>query len=122
MISNVLLGTDDLAKAERFYNELLTHFEAQLCQRTDRAILWKAKAFPVGIAVCIPHNGKAASNGNGNMIGLKADSRSMVDEIYATALALGGTCDGKPGERKQGVYAAYFRDLDKHKFGVFYLG
>lgn len=32
--------------------------------------------------------------------------------FYTTALALGGTDEGAPGERAQKLYRSYFRDLD----------
>jgi predicted lactoylglutathione lyase len=34
-------------------------------------------------------------------------------------LANGGTCEGKPGQRFEGFYAAYFRDLDGNKLNAF---
>ncbi|MEH6534680.1 MAG: VOC family protein [Photobacterium frigidiphilum] len=121
MISNTILGTDDLEKSEAFYDSLLALFGAKQVMRNERSILWKSETSEVGIAVCIPHDGQGATNGNGSMVGLKAGSISEVEKIYETALALGGTCEGKPGERKPGVFAAYFRDPNKNKFGVFFV-
>ena len=62
-----------------------------------------------------PHDGNAATVGNGVMVALAADSREQVDAIYAAAIAAGGADEGAPGERGPGVYAGYFRDLDGNK-------
>ena len=48
-----------------------------------------------------------------------AKNPAQVDEVYATAIAQGGTCEGKPGDRGGGFYAAYFRDLDGNKLNAF---
>jgi len=122
MVTNIILGTNDLAKAEQFYDSLLALFGAEQTIKNDSSILWKSESNSVGIAVCIPFDGLPASNGNGSMVGLKAESFDHLKNIYKTALILGGSCEGEPEEREPGVYAAYFRDLDHNKFGVFYLG
>ncbi|MEI8593280.1 VOC family protein [Photobacterium sp. Hal280] len=121
MISNVLLGTNDLPRAERFYDALLVLFGAKKTMKTERSVLWQTHNESVGIAICTPHNGQAATSGNGSMIGLQANSADMVTAIYQKALELGGTDAGEPGERKPGVFAAYFRDPDDNKLGVFFV-
>ncbi|MRI34908.1 glyoxalase [Endozoicomonas sp. OPT23] len=121
MISNVLLGSNDLKKAEVFYDELLVIFDAKQTMNTEKAILWKSEDGSVGIAVCKPHDGLVATSGNGSMVGLKADSKEMAIAVYENAISLGESCGGAPGERRTGVFAAYFRDLDKNKFGIFYV-
>ena len=35
------------------------------------------------------------------------------------SLSLGGTCEGPPGDRGGGFYAAYFRDRDGNKLNAF---
>jgi predicted lactoylglutathione lyase len=42
-----------------------------------------------------------------------------VDAFYAKAIDLGGTDEGPPGERFEGFYAGYFRDLDGNKLNAF---
>ncbi|WP_066018733.1 VOC family protein [Endozoicomonas atrinae] len=119
MISNILLGTNDINKAEIFYNELLSLFQAKQVIKKEDAILWKTSDDSVGLAICKPHNQLEATSGNGCMVGLKASSDEMVVKVYDRAISLGATCEGPPGERKEGVFAAYFRDLDQNKFGIF---
>jgi predicted lactoylglutathione lyase len=60
--------------------------------------------------------------GNGVMVALSADSAGLVDAIYAKAIELGGSDEGPPGQRGEGFYAAYFRDLDGNKLNIFYTG
>ena len=43
-----------------------------------------------------------------------ANSTSQVDEFYRQAIAAGGICNGKPGLRHKGYYAAFVRDPDGH--------
>ncbi len=103
MISNILLGTNDIDKAEVFYDELLALFHAKQAMKNDNAILWKTNDDSVGIAVCKPHNKQQATSGNGSMVGLKASSNEMVVKVYDKAISLGATCEGAPGYRKKGV-------------------
>ena len=78
------------------------------------------------LAVTPPHDGKAATVGNGVMPALVVDSRDKVDALHAKALELGGSCEGAPGLRSeegpQAFYGAYFRDLDGNKLCAFRTG
>lgn len=121
MLTNVLLGTNDLARSESFYDALLARLGAKQVMKNERSILWKSSDDGVGIAVCLPYDGGAATHGNGAMVGLKARSIEHLVDIYDTALRLGGSCEGAPGERRPGVHAAYFRDPDRNKFGIFFV-
>ena len=53
---------------------------------------------------------------------LEAADREMVDRVYQVALTAGGSCEGPPGERNPGFYAAYFRDPDGNKCNAFLMG
>jgi predicted lactoylglutathione lyase len=79
-----------------------------------------------GLAVCKPHDGNAATAGNGNMASIACDSRARVDALYAKAMELGGSCEGPPGVRgeegPQAFYGAYFRDPDGNKLAAFRIG
>ena len=56
------------------------------------------------------------------MVALSVSSRDKVDTLHKLALELGGTDEGAPGERGDGFYAAYFRDLDGNKLNCFCMG
>jgi predicted lactoylglutathione lyase len=69
-----------------------------------------------------PFDGRAATVGNGVMIGLIVDSHGKVDRVHKKALELGATDEGAAGPRGDGFYAGYFRDLDGNKLNVFCVG
>ncbi len=70
-----------------------------------------------------PHDGNAATVGNGMMVALAVDSQEKVNALHAKALELGGTDEGAPGPRgDSGFYAGYFRDLDGNKLNAFFMG
>lgn len=120
MISHINLGTNDLARAEAFYSELLKAFDAVLAFRSERTIYYALGEKGANLAINTPFDGKPASHGNGTMVALAARDKAQVDSVYHKAIELGGSCDGKPGDRLDGaLYAAYFRDPDGNKFGIF---
>ena len=53
---------------------------------------------------------------------MNADSKEQVDAFYAKAIELGSTDEGPPGQRIEGFYAGYFRDLDGNKLNAFVFG
>lgn len=121
MISHFNLGTNNLDASEAFYNELLKFFDAKQLYKAERTIFYSLGDSRVKLCINKPFNGEPATAGNGSMVGLSMASKEEVNDIYARALELGGTSEGEPGDRADGVvYAAYFRDLDGNKFGVFY--
>jgi catechol 2,3-dioxygenase-like lactoylglutathione lyase family enzyme len=122
MIGYVTLGTNDFPRAVKFYDELLGKLGAKRVFSTDRAVAWGTSETAPGIGVCMPFDGKPATRGNGSMVAIVVDSREKVDQLYALALALGGTDEGKPGPRGEGFYAAYWRDLDGNKLNFFHMG
>jgi catechol 2,3-dioxygenase-like lactoylglutathione lyase family enzyme len=68
-----------------------------------------------------PNNGEPVVPANGTMIGFHVTSKEGVDAAHATALSLGGTCEGPPGPRPlygPDFYGAYFRDPLGNKFAV----
>ncbi|MBM5810718.1 MAG: VOC family protein [Gammaproteobacteria bacterium] len=119
MIGYVTLGTNDVARAARFYDELLALIGAKRWMEHDRGVAWTVAPDRPGLGVMQPFDRKPATAGNGTMIALVVDSPALVDALYAKALALGGTDEGPAGPRGKGFYAAYFRDLDGNKLNAF---
>ena len=119
MIGYVTLGTADLARGGVFYDALAKEMGVGRMMDEDTFIAWGEMNGPAGVAITKPFDGQAASVGNGTMAALNAKDPAQVDEVYATAIAHGGTCEGKPGDRGGGFYAAYFRDLDGYKLIAF---
>lgn len=122
MLGYVTLGTNDLARAGRFYDELLAEFGAKRAMEMKSFIAWSTGPGSPMVSVIEPFDGKAATVGNGVMVALMASSKAQVDALYRKALALGGRDEGAPGPRGDGFYAAYFRDLDGNKLNAFFLG
>ena len=121
MIGYVTLGTNDLQKAALFYDALATEMGGARTMEFDGFIAWGGGAGPM-ISLIKPYNGDAATVGNGVMVALAAKDKAQVDALHAIALANGGVCEGPPGDRMDGFYAAYFRDTEGHKLNAFYMG
>ncbi|HEY8521838.1 MAG TPA: VOC family protein [Gammaproteobacteria bacterium] len=119
MIGYVTLGTNDLERAAKFYDELLAELGAKRYIETEKLIAWSAGQDKPGLGVIKPYDGKPATVGNGSMVALAVDSPEKVQKLHAKALALGGKDEGAPGKRFGNFYAAYFRDLDGNKLNAF---
>jgi len=122
MIGYTTFGTNDLARAAKFYDALLAELGGKRSMATDSLVLWATAPGTPMVGVIKPNDGKAATVGNGVMVALAASSKAQVDAVYAKALALGGKDEGKPGPRGGGFYAGYFRDLDGNKLNAFFMG
>jgi predicted lactoylglutathione lyase len=122
MIGYTTLGTNDIKRAAQFYDALLGEFGAKRAMETDKLILWGTGPGQPMLSVIKPFDGKAATVGNGVMVALAAKSKAQVDAIYKKAIALGGKDEGPPGNRGDGFYAGYFRDLDGNKLNAFFMG
>ncbi|MCK7593112.1 VOC family protein [Pseudomarimonas salicorniae] len=119
MIGYVTLGTNDIARAAGFYDGLLAEIGAKRIMEGERFIAWGASMSTPSLGVITPFDGKAATHGNGTMIALVVRKPEQVDALYAKAIELGATDEGKPGPRGPNFYAAYFRDLDGNKLNFF---
>lgn len=123
MIGYTTIGTNDLGRATKFYDELLGSIGAKRFIEMDRLIAWAVSPTLPAFAVAKPYDGNPATVGNGVMIAFAMDSREKVDAFYKKAIELGATDDGAPGPRGPGgFYAGYFRDLDGNKLNAFIMG
>lgn len=122
MIGYVTLGTNDLARAGRFYDALLAELGGKRAMEMERFIAWTASPAGPMVSVIEPFDGKPATVGNGVMVALMASSKAQVDAIHRKALSLGAKDEGAPGARGEGFYAGYFRDLDGNKLNAFFMG
>lgn len=125
MIGYATIGSNDLDRSLKFYDELLAIVGASPGfdhPRGGRMYVSSSGEFVFG--VLSPFNGEAANPGNGNMVAIKADSHDQINKIHAKALELGGSDEGAPGWRGDpgGFYGAYFRDLEGNKLCAFRMG
>ena len=117
MIGYVTVGTNDLGRATEYYDALMKELGANRLMGGESFVAWAVA--PDKPAFSVQYHGNAATIGNGTMIALVVDSAEKVDAVHAKAMALGSVNEGSPGERMEGFYAGYFRDLDGNKLNVF---
>lgn len=120
MIGYLLIGTNNLAKAVSFYEELLSDLRISRMAETDRIVLWAAEGQPTPFGVCLPADGNAATNGNGTMPAIPVGSKEAVDKFYDKALELGATqaCGAADND---GFYGKYIRDFDNNKICFYHI-
>lgn len=120
MFTYVCLGTDDIARARRFWDAVLAPLGHARIEGYDDATssAWGTDDPGPHLWVTRPFDGGAARPGNGVMVSFLAGSRAAVEAFHAAALAQGGTSEGPPGLRPHygpGFFAAYVRDPDGNK-------
>jgi predicted lactoylglutathione lyase len=123
MIGYVTIGVSDMDKAKAFYTELLADLGASVLMDIGRiAFIGTSMDAPM-LSVCIPHNEGDPQPGNGNMVAITAPSKEKAAELYHKAIALGGSCEGEPGQRIPDMfYGAYVRDPDGNKLAFYVFG
>ena len=122
MIAYTTIGTADIEKAKAFYLAVLADIGCSVVMDTGRLAALGTAAGGAMLAVCTPFNNDAPLPGNGNMVAIAPGSRELVDSLYAKALELGASDEGAPGQRMDGFYGAYFRDLDGNKICFCHFG
>ncbi|MFK8043609.1 VOC family protein [Congregibacter sp.] len=122
MLGYVTLGSNQFEKAAAFYDALFAECGAKRLMELDGFILWGTSMEAGAIALTKPFNQEPATVGNGGMAAIQAESKEVVDALHRKALEAGGQDEGEPGQRGDGFYASYFRDLDGNKLAAFFLG
>jgi predicted lactoylglutathione lyase len=122
MIGYVTLGTNDMARAARFYDALLAELGAKRAMDSESFIAWATGPGQPMVSIIKPFDKNPATVGNGVMVALAASGKAQVDALHRKALELGGKDEGAPGPRGGGFYAGYFRDLDGNKLNAFCMG
>ena len=118
MFSHIMVGTNDLDRAKKFYDSVLGALGVPPGRVDDnRRIFYMT---PTGVfAVSKPIDGAAASVANGGTIGFACADSAQADAWHAAGVANGGTsCEDPPGVRDGNVgklYLAYLRDPDGNK-------
>mgnify|MGYP000338320252 FL=1 len=119
MIGYVTLGTNDLQRGAKFYDELLAEIGAKRFMEEDTFVAWAIEPGQPSLAITKPFDGNAATVGNGVMVALAVETPAQVDALYAKAIELGATDEGPAGPRGDQFYVGYFRDLDGNKLNFF---
>ena len=121
MLLYVTLGTNDIDQARHFYDVVLPVLGYRRQRYSEEEIGYAADGdIRCRLWIVTPFNRRRASNGNGTMIALAAETRADVDAFYRAAIAAGGVSEGEPGLRPfhANFYAAYVRDLDGNKLSA----
>lgn len=124
MFSHIFVGVSDFDRALGFYIPLMAALGMQprFCERSRPWAGWQSHPDPRPLfLIGRPYDQQPHEPGNGQMVALLAESRSVVDRVFAIALANGGTSEGTPGlrpEYHEHYYGAYFRDPDGNKLCV----
>jgi catechol 2,3-dioxygenase-like lactoylglutathione lyase family enzyme len=116
IFTHVVVGTNDLKKATKFYDATLgTLGVKRIAPLGDHAFMY-GKESPE-FMVTKPRNGNPACHANGGTVGFVAPNRKAVHEFHKAGLANGGMDEGQPGPREilPNAYAAYLRDPDGNK-------
>lgn len=117
-LADVSLGTNDLARATRFYDAIAAVLGLGRLPDAPKGWAGWGREGGTGLWLCVPFNGRPASVGNGSMVTFAAASAHQVRDFHRTALAHGATDEGPPGTRPDyapSFYVAYVRDPDGHK-------
>ena len=117
MFSHVMIGTNDLDRAKKFYDATLGALGVGPAVVDGHRIFYIT---PKGVfSVSKPIDGKPATAANGGTIGFAAASSAQADAWHAAGVAAGGkTCEDPPGVRSGNsgkMYLAYLRDPDGNK-------
>ena len=122
MIGYTTLGTNDFDRACGFYDQLFGSINETRIMDIENFVVWGTTMEQPGFSITRPFDGNPATVGNGVMIAILMPSAEAVNSFYAKAMELGATDEGAPGQRGEGFYAGYFRDLDGNKLNAFYMG
>ncbi len=116
------VGSNRLEEAKAFYDALFASIGVLPVYEHPTG----GRLYGIGnslmFGVLAPFDGGPASVGNGSMHAFAFRTRSEVDAFYNQALHLGGKDEGPPGDRGEGFYFCYFRDLDGNKLCAYNLG
>ena len=122
MFNHIMIGSNDIARAQRFYDAVLATLGAGAGMRNVSGsghvrLFYRHDGNT--FAITQPIDGQPATTANGGTIGFKCASTAQVDSFHAAALAHGGQPIEDPPGLRQGAagsyYIAYVRDPDGHK-------
>ena len=119
MIAYVMVGTNDLESAVKFYDRLMPKMNMVRVETDKDFAAYAPKSKPENIEFYVtkPFDGNRASSGNGTMIALAVETSQIVDDCHKAGIDAGGKDEGAPGFRPAHgeIYYAYVRDLDGNK-------
>jgi catechol 2,3-dioxygenase-like lactoylglutathione lyase family enzyme len=117
MFSHVMVGTNDLDRARKFYDAVLGALGVAPGVVDRHRIFWRTKT---GVfSATLPINGEPATFGNGSTLGFACTSPEQVKAMHDAGVANGGlSIEDPPGVREGAagkLYLCYLRDPDGNK-------
>lgn len=115
MFTHVMIGSNDLKRARRFYNATFAALGGKPGETDARGRL--IYVHDGGrLMITKPIDGNPATAANGGTIGFAAASPEHVRAWHAAGIASGGTAiETPPSQRPNGAFVAYLRDPDGNK-------
>ena len=121
MVSHVIVGTNDLARARKFYDATMGALGYGPAMDGGHRFFYLSPNGAFGVTT--PINGEPATTSNGATLGFAVTSPEQANAWHAAGVAAGGTaCEDPPGIRDGGMgklYLAYLRDPDGNKLCAF---
>ena len=122
MFSHIMLGSNDIERAQRFYDAVLATLGVgeplrNLSKQGHVRLFYRHD----GQTFCVtePINGESASHANGVTVGFKCSTPEQVHAFHDAAVANGGVSIEDPPGLREGslgsLYLAYVRDPDGNK-------
>ncbi|MGH8465474.1 MAG: VOC family protein [Pseudomonas sp.] len=116
MLHHISIGVRDLDLSARFYDSALGALGFRRVFEDETAVGY-------GLVddedlLCLKLRENAQPPGEGFHLAFAAPSRAAVQDFHASALNVGGACNGKPGLRVDygdHYYAAFLIDPDGHR-------
>ena len=115
MFSHVMVGTNDLDRAKKFYDALLGTIGVPEGRVDRHRVFYRTPTGTFGVTK--PIDGNEACHANGGTIGFLCNSQEQVMAFHEAGVANGGkSIEDPPGVRAGGAAClAYLRDPDGNK-------
>ena len=118
MFTHVMIGSNDLERARRFYDATFAALRGKPGEMDARGRLIYAHEGG-RLMITKPIDGKPATAANGGTIGIAAARRDDVLAWYNAGISHSGTAiESPPTERPDGSFVAYLRDPDGNKLSA----
>ncbi len=118
MFSHMMVGSNDIARSQKFYDALFAAIGGKPAMQDARGRLIYAHNGNLFL-VTKPIDNKDATHANGGTIGFAMASPEQTDAWHAAGVANGGISIEDPPGIRQGsagaMYLAYLRDPDGNK-------
>ncbi|CDI10668.1 MULTISPECIES: VOC family protein [Rhizobium/Agrobacterium group] len=115
MFTHVMIGSNDLERARKFYDAVFVALGGKPGEMDARGRLIYAHEGG-RLMITKPIDGKPATAANGGTIGIAAATPDHVLAWHAAGVAHGGTAiESPPTARPNGAFVAYLRDPDGNK-------